>query len=100
MKVLRVTFSLLFLLTPVLTFGQQGLSLPAPAKPSERTALCKPGSLPLDIQNRIQEEFDSWKVQKPVDLNPRAHERWESEKPLVCPGIAVGQFENAKTPSY
>jgi hypothetical protein len=100
MKVLRVTFSLLFLLTPALTFGQQGSSLPAPAKLSERTAFCKPESLPPDIQNRIKEEFGSWKVQEPADLNPRAHKRWESEKPLVCPGIAVGQFENAKTPSY
>ena len=99
-KVLRVTFSLVFLLTAAPAFGQEGSSLPAPAKPSERTTLCKVGSLPPDIQGRLKGEFGSWKVQEPGNLSPRAHERWESEKPLQCPGIAVGQFENAKTPSY
>jgi hypothetical protein len=58
------------------------------------------GSLPPDVQIRLKGEFGSWKVQEPADLSPRAHERWESEKPLQCPGIAVGRFENAKTPSY
>jgi hypothetical protein len=100
MKVLRVTVSLVFLLTAARAFGQHGSSLPAPAKPNEGPALCKVGSLPPDIQGRLKGEFGSWKVQEPPDLSPRAHERWESEKPLQCPGIAVGQFENAKTPSY
>jgi hypothetical protein len=91
----------MFLLTAALVFGQQGSSLLAPAKPSEESMPCKPGpSLPPDVQSRLKGEFGSWKVQESADLSPRAHERWESEKPLACPGIAVGQFENAKTPSY
>jgi hypothetical protein len=100
MSALRMIFSVAFLLTAALAFGQQGSSPPAPAKPSEGRALCKPGSLPTDIQNRLKAEFGSWKVQEPADLSPHVHERWESEKPLACPGIAVGKFENAKTPSY
>jgi hypothetical protein len=100
MNALRMIFSVAFLLPAALAFGQQGSSSPAPAKPSEGRALCKPGSLPPDIQSRLKEEYGSWKIQEPTDLSPRAHERWESEKPLACPGIAVGQFENAKTPSY
>src|SRR6202035_1531133 len=100
MKVPRVTFSMMFLLTAALAFGQQESSLPAPAKPSEGPVLCKVGSLPPDVQSRLKGDLGSWKVQEPADLSPRAHERWESEKPLQCPGIAVGQFEKAKTPSY
>ncbi len=98
MKVLGVTFSLMFLLTPALTSGQRGA--PAPANPSEGPALCKLGSLPADIQNRLKWEFGSWKIQEPSNLSARARERWESEKPLQCPGIAAGLFENAKKPSY
>jgi len=100
MKVVRVTFWLLFLITAVVASRQQGSSLPAPVKSSEAPALCKVGSLPVDVQSHLKREFGSWKVQEPADLSPRAHERWESEKPLACPGIAVGQFENAKAPSY
>jgi hypothetical protein len=33
-------------------------------------------------------------------FRPNAHERWESEKPLLRPGTAVGQFENATTASH
>ena len=98
MSALRLTFSVAFLLTAALAFGQQGSSPPATAKPSEGHVLCKPGSLPTDIQNHLKGEFGSWKVQEPAELSPHAHERWESEKPLACPGIAVGKFENAATP--
>ena len=100
MNALRVILSVMFLLTVALAFGQQGSSPLAPAKPSEESALCKPGSLPPDVQSRLKREFGSWKIQEPAGLSPRARERWESEKPLPCPGIAVGQFENPKTPSY
>ena len=57
-------------------------------------------SLPSDIRNRLKDEYRTWKIQEPTDLSPRAHGRWESEKPLECPGIAVGHFDGAKTPSY
>lgn len=86
----------MFLLTAAPAFAQQGS---APAKPNGESALCKRGSLPPDVQSRLKGEFGSWKVQESTDLSPSAHKRWESEKPLTCPGIAVGQFENAN-PSY
>jgi hypothetical protein len=35
-----------------------------------------------------------------TDLSQRAREAWEPEKPLTCPGIAVGHFESAKSLSY
>ena len=100
MKVLRTTSLSIFFLTTMLAFGQQQSSSPAAGKSSGGPVLCQVGSLPQDVQNRLKGEFDFWKVQAPVDLSPYAHVRWESEKPLECPGIAVGRFENAKTPCY
>jgi hypothetical protein len=94
----RTVFALLFSLTTALAFGQPGS--PIPRKPSQESALCKLESLPSEVQNRLKEEYGSWKIQEPTGLSQRAHERWESEKPLECPGIAVGHFESAKTPSY
>src|SRR5579862_7224373 len=92
MKVLR---ALMLLLAPALAFGQR-----VPASLSEVPAPCDLRSLPPDVQTRLKGELRSWKVQGPADLGSRAHERWESEKPLACPGIAVGQFESAKASSY
>ena len=90
----RIPLSLFFLLVNGLIFGQQAVHA------SEDQILCKMGSLPSDIQNRLKEEYSSWRVQEPAALSQRAHERWKSEKPLECPGIAVGHFESAKTRSY
>jgi hypothetical protein len=94
MNVLRIALSLTFFLPSTLMFGQKTASA------DESVALCKMGTLPPDVQSRIKGEFGSWKVQEPTDLSTRARERWKSEKPLECPGIAVGRFENDKTPSY
>jgi hypothetical protein len=89
----------MFLLLSALVFGQQGPPT-TPTQPGEQLALCNVGSLPPDIQGRLKGKIGFWKVQEPVDLSPRAHERWESEKPQGFPVIAVGDFESAKTPSY
>lgn len=90
----RAPLSLMCLLVSGLIFGQKA------ACAREGQNLCNVGSLPQDIQSRLKEEYGSWKIQEPADLSKRAHERWESEKPLGCPGIAVGHFESAKTLSY
>src|SRR5262245_18488314 len=100
MKGLRAIFSLMFSLTAVLAFAQQGLAPPVSTGPRQGSALYKLASLPPELQSRLKGEFGSWRIQEPTDLSGRTHERWESEKPLACPGIAVGQFENARTPSY
>jgi hypothetical protein len=62
--------------------------------------LCRLKSLPADIQNQLKDNYRTWKIQGPSDLSLRARERWESEKPLACPGIAFGYFESAKSLSY
>ena len=90
MNSLRTTLSVMFLLLPAPFFSQ------AAARANQSPTLCKVESLPADIQNRLKEEYGSWKVQEPADLSRHAHERWESEKPLGCPGIAIGHFESAE----
>ena len=94
MTALRIILSVTFLSLSTLLFGQGA------ARANQSPTLCKVESLPSDIQNRLKEEYGSWKIQEPADLSQRARERWESEKPQECPGIAVGHFESAKTPSY
>jgi hypothetical protein len=67
----RSVFGRLFSLTIALAFGQPGIVLPIPPKPSEGSALCKLESLPSEIQNRLKEEYGSWKIQEPTDLSQR-----------------------------
>lgn len=94
MYALRVTLSVAFLLVADLFLVQEG------AYASEGQNLCNVGSLPQDIQDLLKGDYGSWKVQESTDLSKQAHERWESEKPPGCPGIAKGHFESANTFSY
>jgi hypothetical protein len=65
-----------------------------------RGVVCNSSALPSDITKHIKNEFSSWKIQEPPDLSPSARAWWEAEKPLECPGIAAGRFENANGLSY
>lgn len=94
MTSLRAISSVLLFLACTLLFGRNQ------ARADKNSPLCQAEALPLDIQNRLKETYASWKVKEPTDLSQRAHERWESEKPQGCPGIAMGHFESAKTTSY
>jgi hypothetical protein len=81
---------------PAITF-----SLPsAPKEPEELLSLCRVDSLPQDIRGSLSRYFGDWKVQEPNDLSVRARIRWGEERPLTCPGIAVGHFQNPKNSSY
>lgn len=84
----------MLLLPSTLVFSQ------AEIRASQSPMRCKLESLPSDIQSRLKEEYGSWKIKEPTDLSQRAREAWEPEKPLTCPGIAVGHFESAKSLSY
>jgi len=92
MKSLWIT-PLIFLLPAGLTFGQQPAS-------KQGSSLCRLDSLPTAIQHRLKQEYGPWKIQEPANLSQRAREAWEPEKPLACPGIAVGYFVSAKVLSY
>ncbi|HEV2304253.1 MAG TPA: hypothetical protein VGR93_01930 [Candidatus Acidoferrales bacterium] len=93
MKLLRLVVPLIFILPAVPTLGQQATGKQAPV-------LCRLDSLPSVIQRHLREEYGSWKIQEASNLSPRAKGRWVSEKPLECPGIAIGHFESAQTLSY
>jgi hypothetical protein len=72
----------------------------APGEPDELSALCKVDSLPPDIRGSLNRNFNNWKIQEPADLSPRARTRWGEARPLTCPGIAGGHFQDAKNASY
>lgn len=93
MKMLRLAISFVFLLPWVVSFGQE-------TSGKQPLNLCRFNSLPDAIQRDVRKEYGSWKVQEAVNLSPRARGRWESEKPLGCPGIAIGYFESAQALSY
>jgi hypothetical protein len=92
-----VRSSLIFLLLTVLTSSQL---LFAQVNPSERSDLCRLDSIPFFIRNYLNKEFSSWRVQEPANLKTYARKRWDYEKPLACPGVAFGQFENREARVY
>jgi hypothetical protein len=72
----------------------------APGEPEELLDLCKLDSLPQDVRGSLTRNFAAWKILEPADLTARARTRWGSERPLTCPGIAAGHFQDAKSASY
>jgi hypothetical protein len=62
--------------------------------------VCNLTALPAQLKRHIQTNFRSWRPQNASDLSADAKMRWQSEKPLDCPGIAIGQFENKNEKSY
>jgi hypothetical protein len=90
----------LLLLSATLGFGQSGSFSPKPTQTVGQPTPCNLGSLPLDIQTRLNGDFASWKIQEAAMLSEHARKTWEGKEPAACPGIAVGLFQNAKVVSY
>jgi hypothetical protein len=61
---------------------------------------CRLDSLPSELQHALESKFSSWKIQDTSNLSARAKEHWQAEKPLACPGVAIGQFETSGQLSY
>jgi len=72
----------------------------APGEPEELLDLCKLDALPQDIRGSLSRNFSAWKILEPADLSTRARTRWGAERPLNCPGIAPGHFQDPKNASY
>lgn len=72
----------------------------AQAETVTRPGECQWGSLPSSIHAYLLQHYGTWGIQRPENLGSRARERWEAEKPIECPGIASGLFENNEQPSY
>lgn len=78
-----------------------GLNPPATTSAAQETTIsCKLETLPSDVQGQLKEDLGAWKIEEPDDLGRNARERWGGERPLQCPGIAIGQFENNKSEVY
>lgn len=76
-------------------------TLHAAPGPDEISGLCKIESLPKDILGSLGRNFfGGWKIQEPADLSPRARTRWGESRPLSCPGIATGHFQDPRNGSY
>ena len=97
---LRFTLGMTLLLMAALLFRQAGSLSPLAAKATEESTSCGLASLPADLQSRLKADYSSWKVQEAQTLSEHARKTWEGKKPPACPGIAVGLFQGAKTPSY
>ena len=54
---------------------------------------CTLESLPDELQVRLKTDYASWKIQDFSNLSAKAKARWHSERPLECPGVAVGEFK-------
>jgi hypothetical protein len=61
---------------------------------------CKIDDFPETVQDQLKADLASWKIQEPDDLTRRARERWQAEKPLRCPGLAIGKFERNDASGY
>jgi hypothetical protein len=70
------------------------------ADSDEVSGLCKVDSLPQDIKSSLSRNFAAWKVVEPGDLSVRGRTRWGAQRPLTCPGIAAGHFQDPRNSSY
>jgi hypothetical protein len=60
--------------------------------------LCS-SALPEETRRVLATKFPDWVIQSSATLSPSAEQRWMSEKPAACPGIAIGLFESDSTSS-
>ncbi len=67
-----------------------------PAAAAEKVKPCTLESLPDELQVRLKTEYSSWKIQDVPSLSVKAKARWQSERPLECPGVTVGEFKTSQ----
>jgi hypothetical protein len=96
----RFSFRLILLTTAALILCLPSSPSSVRATPFEAPDPCSVSTLPSEIQDRLKEDFGSWKIQASENLSERARETWDGKKPSGCPGIAVGLFRDVTTPSY
>lgn len=64
------------------------------------SGLCNLDSIPAAVKSRLAMDFGSWKIQEDRSITAFTRGRWAAEKPLRCPGIAIGKFEKDRTQNY
>lgn len=61
---------------------------------------CVAGEAPASITEYLSRRYNGWRVKQPSDLGKVARERWESQSPLSCPGLAPVNLDIPGRPSY
>jgi hypothetical protein len=103
-----IAFGFGLLVTAVVALGQikaRGPSVSVDAQTltianAQDIPSCSLNMLPTELRDHLKSEFASWEIQDVSNLSATAKARWNGEKPLRCPGIAVGQFERPNQLSY
>lgn len=72
----------------------------APRAADQKAPPCSLDTLPAEFHVRLDADFTSWKIQDSSSLSSQAKARWQDEKPLGCPGVAVGEFKRSNQVSY
>jgi hypothetical protein len=95
-----------FIVTVAAIFAAAGLSGTACAtdrsgEPTQKDSAesCE-HALPGEVSRMLSEQFSGWKIQSSETLSATARDRWHSEKPVVCPGIARGKFVGTTSVSF
>src|ERR1700730_2817547 len=70
------------------------ISAVCPAAIDDKAPPCSLDTLPAEFQVHLKTDFASWKIQHSSSLSSQAKARWQGEKPLACPGVAVGEFKS------
>ena len=71
----------------------------APRRASAKN-LCAADTIPADARKLLRRRSSGWIVQDVNRLSASARKRWTAEKPLSCPGFALGRFESTGSVSY
>ncbi len=66
----------------------------------QKTTLCSLESTPSEVRSYLKAHYAGWRVKQVDDLKAFALEDWRSQKPLQCPGMAIGTFKPGKGLAY
>lgn len=61
---------------------------------------CSVSKIPAEARRLLRRRAGGWILQDAGRLNASARKRWAAEKPVSCPGFAIGRFESAASVSY
>jgi len=67
-----------------------------PTSIAKKVKPCTLESLPSELQARLKTDYSSWRIQELPNLSVKAKARWQSERALECPGVAVGEFKTSQ----
>jgi len=70
------------------------------ARAADMSADCGASALPEQVRRFLHEEFANWTIQEPRHLSSEARATWAARRPLECPGVATGRFDDINESAY